>query len=92
MAQKSLFFLVDFFIIRHQKYETTEFTKVNGKYWYQGGFNILAVGTWIIGVIIFFGISMIPAIKDSIGATFITMIITGMIYFLVAKIGQNKKA
>lgn len=85
-------FLVDFFIIRHQKYETTEFTKVNGKYWYQGGFNILAVGTWIIGVIIFFGISMIPAIKDSIGATFITMIITGMIYFLVAKIGQNKKA
>lgn len=43
-------FLVDYFWLRHRQYQIDDFTKVHGKYWYQGGVNWIAILVWVVSV------------------------------------------
>lgn len=78
-------FLVDFFFIRRQRYVADEFTKVGGDYWYQGGVNWRAILTWGFGILVYFGLRHVPAVAETVGATFVAMIITAIAYYLVAR-------
>ncbi|MCC6122347.1 cytosine permease [Weissella cibaria] len=79
-------FLVDFFFIRKGRYELSEFTKVDGKYWYNGGLNWLAIGAWLIGIALYFGLKSVDIISQTIGVTFVAMALTGVIYYIAAKL------
>ena len=77
--------ITDFYILHHQQYDVNELMKVNGKYWYQKGFNIAAFIIWIIGIIIYNLLSKVSFIADYTGATFITMVITAVIYYAIQR-------
>lgn len=79
-------FLVDYFIIRKGKYEISEVTKVSGKYWYQGGINWIAVVSWAIGIVLYFSLKTVSWISDTVGVTFVTMILAGVIYYILTKV------
>lgn len=79
-------FLVDFFFIRKGQYELSEFTKIDGKYWYNGGLNWLAIGAWLIGIALYFGLKSVDIISQTIGVTFVAMALTGVIYYIAAKL------
>lgn len=79
-------FLVDFFFIRKGQYELSEFTKVDGKYWYNGGLNWLAIGAWLVGIALYFGLKSVDIISQTIGVTFVAMALTGVIYYIAAKL------
>ena len=72
--------ITDFYVVHHQQYEIDELTKVNGKNWYHGGVNYFAFAVWIIGIVIYNLLQHVPMIVDVIGATFIAMIISGILY------------
>ncbi|MDR3191017.1 MAG: cytosine permease [Lactobacillaceae bacterium] len=79
-------FLVDFFFVRKGDYQLAEFTKVKGKYWYNGGINWIAVITWALGVLMYFGVKQVGFIADTVGATFVSMALTGALYYVAAKV------
>ena len=72
--------ITDFYVVHHQQYEIDELTKVNGKNWYHGGVNYFAFAIWIIGIVIYNLLQHVPVIVDVTGATFIAMIISGILY------------
>lgn len=78
-------YLVDFFLVRRGKYDLNEFTKVNGNYWYVGGINWRAISSWAIGMVSYFVLTHVSLIKDSIGATFVAMLISAVVYYGLSK-------
>jgi NCS1 family nucleobase:cation symporter-1 len=78
-------FLVDFFIIRRRQYVAAEFTRVDGAYWYRAGFNWRAICAWALGIAAYFGLKHLPVIADTIGATFVAMAFSALVYYLLAK-------
>ena len=75
-------FLVDYFILKGKRYRLSEFTKVHGAYWYAHGINWVAVASWGLGVVAYWGLKQVPLIATTVGATFIAMAITAVIYFM----------
>jgi Cytosine/uracil/thiamine/allantoin permeases len=83
-------FLVDFFFIKRKDYEVSQFSKVNGSYWYTKGVNLIAIATWAIGVISYLGLNKLDFIVNTVGATFPAMLITAILYYVVANM-KNKQ-
>lgn len=83
-------FLVDFFFIKRKDYEVSQFSKVNGSYWYTKGVNLIAIATWAIGVISYLGLNKLNFIVNTVGATFPAMLITAILYYVVANM-KNKQ-
>ncbi|MGX6427753.1 cytosine permease [Levilactobacillus yonginensis] len=83
-------FLVDYFFLKRKQYELGEFTKVRGAYWYTHGINWLAVISWILGVVSYWGLKQVPAIANTVGATFIAMAITAVIYWLLMRATRSQ--
>jgi len=83
-------FLVDYFFLKRKRYELGEFTKVRGAYWYTHGINWLAVISWILGVVSYWGLKQVPAIANTVGATFIAMAITAVIYWLLMRATRSQ--
>lgn len=79
-------FLVDYFIIRKGQYEISEITKVSGKYWYASGINWLAIASWAVGIILYFSLKSVFWISQTIGVTFVTMVLSGVIYYILTKV------
>ncbi|MDN6543511.1 MAG: cytosine permease, partial [Lentilactobacillus parabuchneri] len=44
-------FLTDFYVVAKRKYRVEHFASRTGKYWYTGGINWIAIGSWLIAVI-----------------------------------------
>lgn len=81
--------IVDFYVRSHGHYHLKELSKQHGAYWYKNGINWLAVLTWISGVVIFFVLQRNEFLERTIGATFITMIISGGLYYYLMKLNQR---
>ena len=79
-------FLVDFFFIRKGQYALDQFTKVDGKYWYNGGLNWIAIASWAVGIGLYFGLKSVNIISQTIGVTFVAMALTGLIYYVATKL------
>ena len=83
-------FLVDYFVIRKGQYELAEITKVDGKYWYQGGLNWLAIISWGSGIILYFSLKSVSWISETIGVTFVAMLLAEIIYYLLTKLFNDR--
>ncbi|WP_167550926.1 purine-cytosine permease family protein [Fructilactobacillus lindneri] len=78
--------IVDYFILNRNHYTVADLSDGNGKLWYHDGFNLVALASLIIGVIFYLLIKNLNVIKDTIGATFITMAVVAIIYYLGSKL------
>lgn len=85
-------FLVDYFILKGKRYRLSEFTKVHGAYWYAHGINWVAVASWGLGVVAYWGLKQVPLIATTIGATFIAMAITALIYLVGMRVTRPQAA
>jgi NCS1 family nucleobase:cation symporter-1 len=78
--------IADFYLVRKKAYDASEFDKSKGKYWFQGGFNLKAIAVWVIGVIFFLAVHNLPLFTGTIGATYPTIVLTGVLYYLFSKL------
>ena len=78
-------------MIRKGKYELSEFTKIDGKYWYQGGLNWLAIISWVIGIVLYFSLKSVSWLSETIGVTFVAMLFSGIIYYGLTWLFNSKE-
>jgi nucleobase:cation symporter-1, NCS1 family len=81
--------IVDYFIIKKGNYMASELDNKHGRYWYFHGFNLSAVATWVISIIFFLVAKNIPAFTSGVGATFPTILLSGIVYFIAAKLAYS---
>ncbi|MDO1605799.1 cytosine permease [Lactobacillus sp. YT155] len=81
-------FLTDYFIVRKRSYQIDEFDSKTGQYWYFKGINLIAFASWIIGVISYFALKKLDFLTQTIGATFVSIIITAIVYYILTKIKE----
>ncbi|OCB80414.1 hypothetical protein A8O18_05935 [Lentilactobacillus parabuchneri] len=79
-------FLTDFYVVAKRKYRVEHFASRTGKYWYTGGINWIAIGSWLIAVIAYGYVKQVPVLANSVGATFISMMIAAVIYYVVSRL------
>ena len=84
-------FLVDYFWLARKRYRIGEFTKVGGAYWYHHGVNWVAVTSWILGVMGYWGLKQVAVVATISGATFIAMAITAVVYGLGMWLTQPRR-
>ncbi len=82
-------FLVDYFWLNHQDYQVDQFAKINGRYWYRGGVNWIAIVTWALSVGCYMGLKHVPLIANTIGATFVVIIISMVLYGALMKLTKS---
>ncbi|MFC1573963.1 purine-cytosine permease family protein [Candidatus Latescibacterota bacterium] len=76
--------IADYFFLRGRgtnKLDADELAKVNGIYWYKGGWNPVAVSVWIIGVAYSTLIKSVYVLIPPVS----TMVISGIFYFVLMK-------
>ncbi|MBN1290220.1 MAG: cytosine permease [Candidatus Latescibacteria bacterium] len=81
--------IADYFFLRGKgknKLDADELVKVNGKYWYSGGWNLIALVVWIIGV----AYSMIFKNTYILITPVSTQIISGILYYVLMKTAGKK--
>jgi nucleobase:cation symporter-1, NCS1 family len=83
--------IVDFYMVKKKKYDTDALNKQNGKYWFNGGYNVLAISVWVISAIIFLLIRKLPLFVNSIGAIYPIIVIAGVLYYSAIKIFDKKQ-
>ncbi|MBB5888752.1 cytosine permease [Lactovum miscens] len=79
-------YLLDFYVIKKRKYDVREFDKVKGKYWYNAGVNWIAIISWMVGVGAYNFFAQWTAVSSTVGMSFETLIVTGIVYYLLTKI------
>ncbi|KAF0351263.1 cytosine permease [Pediococcus pentosaceus] len=75
--------VVDYFLISKQKYDPMELGNPNGRYWYKNGIHWTAFILWLVGVIFYSLLQKLDFVQTYTGATFIVMIIIGILYWLI---------
>lgn len=85
-------FLVDYFWLAGKHYRLGEFTKVGGAYWYRHGVNWVAVASWILGVMVYWGLKRVTIVATISGATFIAMAITAVVYGLGMRLTRKAQS
>ncbi|GER71286.1 cytosine permease [Weizmannia acidilactici] len=78
--------IVDYYFVKKKSYDAGEFEKENGKYWFSKGFNIKTMLVWVLGVAFFLAVHNLPVFTAHIGATYPTIVLTGVLYTIVAKL------
>lgn len=78
--------VVDYFVIAKQDYRPSELGNPKGKYWYKNGVHWTAFTLWIIGVLIYIGLQHMTFIQKYTGATFIVMIVIGLLYWGIMRL------
>jgi nucleobase:cation symporter-1, NCS1 family len=78
--------IVDFFFLRKRSYDVEAMETVGGKYWYKNGFNWTAVTVWVVGVVLFFSVHKLPLFTSYIGATYPTIVFSGILYYVLTKL------
>ena len=61
--------VADYFVVRG-RYDPGELFDSRGRYWYQGGVNVLAVGTWLVGFLAYQWIAPPAALAQALGDGF----------------------
>lgn len=84
-------FLADYYLLEKSTYDTTEFTRINGKYWYQFGINWVAIIVWAAAVVSYSLFKMVPWIANTVGATFVSMILAAILYVVIMRLTRKNK-
>lgn len=78
--------IVDYYFIRGRSYDPAALGEVGGKYWYNNGINRLAFAVWVIGVLAFLGLRKQSFIINGIGATYPVIALSGIVYYIAARL------
>lgn len=81
--------IADYLFVRKRKYEVAQLELEGGKYWYFKGVNIKAIAVWVVGVIFYLAISLVPFFTDTVGAVYPTIILTAILYSVVSMPRRN---
>ncbi len=84
--------IVDYYIIRKGKYDINLIGKKEGPYWYTGGVNWYAVVAWGLGAMSYLRLRDMGFGANFIGSVVPSMFVTGIIYFVIAKIAISRNA
>lgn len=81
----------DYFRLRGRRYDLTALYRVGGRYWYQAGVNWLAVGIWLLGIILYLLIAGLPelgmpGLAPWLGATLPSFLFGLIAYALVGRL------
>ena len=79
--------LSDYFVLSKLKMETKELFKKGGKYWYLGGFNVIALLSWGFGFLLYHGIA---TFVPNLGASLPAIVTSALIYYIVMKFRKNR--
>lgn len=82
----------DFYLRAHRHYDLQQLGVPHGKYWYHGGINWVAILVFILGVLFFLCVHQLPLFAHTIGATFVDMILSAVLYYLLMLIVDRKDA
>ncbi len=77
----------DYFLLRKRKYLTEELYRLRGRYWYWKGVNLIALFSWLTGVIVYY---VIVSFIAWLGASIPSFLVSLVIYFAVSKIKEVK--
>lgn len=80
----------DFYFVRHGRYQVAEFGKINGAYWYVNGFNPSALITFVVSVILFLAAHQLPLFVNTIGMTFVDMVVSAGLYAGLTRLLERK--
>lgn len=72
--------IADYYIIKKSSYHHDILLGKNGRYWYQGGFNIPAITVWILGVLV--SLLLTYQVESTIGVTIPTFIFSFFAYLI----------
>jgi putative hydroxymethylpyrimidine transporter CytX len=72
--------LTDYFLMRKRQLSLDALYDTQGEYWYTGGVNLVAMGAWAIGFIVF---ETIAILKLSVGSSIPAMLIAGLCYYVL---------
>jgi len=78
--------LADYFLFRKRKYSVEDIYK-KGKYWYYQGMNIIAIVSWVIGVVLYH-----QSVRHSlwVGSSIPSIIVSGIIYLIIMKLVRKE--
>lgn len=80
----------DFYIRAHRHYDVKQLGLINGKYWYHHGFNWIAYLVFALGVVFFIAVHQMPIFANTVGATFVDMVLSGLLYYILMAIYDRK--
>ena len=84
--------IVDFFVIRRQKYDMADIGKKDGKYWYNKGYNVYAIVSWLLGTVVFILLRSMSFGASTVGCVVPSCIFTCVVYFIASKIAIRNNA
>ena len=84
--------LTDFFIRNHGDYSRKNLTAEGGRFWYASGINWVALGCWLLGVVLYILLGKVPFLTATVGATFPNMIIVALVYWLLMTCVVDRRA
>ena len=73
----------DFYLRAHRHYDLKQLGVPHGKYWYHGGINWVAFLVFVLGVAFFVGVHQLPLFANTIGATFVDMVLSAVVYYVL---------
>ena len=84
--------LTDFFLRNHADYSRRDLTAEGGRFWYNAGINWIALGCWLLGVVLYVALGKVPFLTATVGATFPNMIIIAAVYYVLMRAVHGEPA
>ncbi|MDD9138803.1 cytosine permease [Fructobacillus sp. CRL 2054] len=78
--------IVDYFLLHKADYQRQNFEKSQGRFWFKGGYNFMVIALWVVGVLMYLYLSNVEFLKDTTGATFLVMVVIGVVYYALVKL------
>ncbi|KAA6433880.1 purine-cytosine transporter [Agrococcus sediminis] len=80
--------IVDYYLLRRRSYDADILRPSGGRYWYRGGVNWLAIGSWAVGATLAYVWAYVWPLP--IGATVPAFAVTFLLYLFVSLPGRSK--
>ncbi|MEK6665925.1 MAG: cytosine permease [candidate division NC10 bacterium] len=78
--------LVDYFLVKRERYPDDLFRERGGLYWYRNGWNWPAVGSLLLGTAVYWVVAFgLPRVREGITTTLPTVLIAALVYLLWAR-------
>ncbi|WP_341954065.1 cytosine permease [Salinibacterium sp. TMP30] len=80
--------IVDYYLIRRGSYDRDILSSKPGRYWYTGGVNLIAVGSWAVGATVAYLYTYVWPLPFS--ATLLAFVVTAVLYFVLSLSRRSK--
>lgn len=73
--------LVDYFVVRQQRYDVAALFERNGPYWGYYGFNLAGYAAWVVGAIVY---QVVHVGVPQLGGSVVSFLVAGILYWAIA--------